>query len=915
MLAVFILCFTVNTIEVSASDTSNPQTGFGGTNVNAGGDGSGGEADENASAEGFSYLKTGYLVYLVSKEGTLTSKVWFVPYSSLPDDTVEKGYLKSKIGNQVCTKFYTARGGIKTATGGAFDGPSCKMGNYNFGTAMKNALLQMNSEGSSKVYDLILNVLGEDKMHQFKDNDERLIIEAVCWSAIEQGSTQQYLYTAKNAAEFNRDYNCSYLGGLWKVRMPRSGRFEFDECGLIAPKSYSATYAELLSNYAWGMIAFSPKDTITIENPEENTLDTVVKANELNYVFPDLKKDDNDGRKLDQHSQVANYGASDKWSFHTNTDTTTASVLKDGKWGVTETISGDIKADDTWYNASAGTAWLKRDEDKTFSSEVTCVKPGYAFMYSRALMKDQITICNYKGNGNSNKTFISERLGLTNFGHNGGTGAQGFIGEARLADTASSYYKFVPYATETWKERTVTGTDNKGTEDTSDDTPTYSDWVDKEQTHSNATENYIEYKLTHGADKYTPLLISPPSLNLGETTNPVYTVVNQNGAVVKAIFPANIGTVSFYPEVKYRMWIPKTDGNGYYATPTYQDVYCMGEKMRSSTGGTLHGYTLGFSAESGESNIVGSATGMKGKSIVDSAMTGTASFEFADNFEGTNKTQKYMQVCSQGSGFSTATTNNPVISVTSFTLDLYEGDVSTTGEEFIPADAGWSRPDAVGANKKFADALAGNLVSEVTMKKFDKSNHQMGGTDIPQYDISDTKINYASEIDSQIRIRVKDGAIDGTDKNNVIEKIADEYFISEDDAEIIWINWGIENQILNMLETKNHPSNGSSNKWYDEETECLAISVCKSTIAVGNILINDKVDYGASASQDTKSYNNLGTVGYQYRFFLSLGFRENFIEVDGQTYNLGENMYLIDNDEIKGARFLISNATTNNWIK
>lgn len=75
--------------------------------------------------------------------------------------------------------------------------------------------------------------------------------------------------------------------------------------------------------------------------------------------------------------------------------------------------------------------------------------------------------------------------------------------------------------------------------------------------------------------------------------------------------------------------------------------------------------------------------------------------------------------------------------------------------------------------------------------------------------------------------------------------------------------------------------------------------------------VTGTVDPNASAT----SFNNLGTTGYQCRFYFSLGFINSSISVDGQTFDLSDKIYLIDEDEILGARFLISNTTTNNWRK
>lgn len=891
---------------------------FSGLHVNAGigegngdGEGLGGDVDPNAPLSGVSKNRSGYLVYLANKDtGAVTSPVVLVPYNAAPASNVDDRLINSRLGGVHYSGTYS--GNISTATNGEFSLPPFTIDGGSFGSAMKTKLLELDTNGNAKVYSFIDNVLGDSYKAQFHDNDERLVIEAVAWTGWVSGGNL-YAYTAKTGAEIANTFGYTYLTRFWKQRLPKCGYLQYTWCGVPAPSvpSGSIPYPDVMT-YGYGMIMIAPVEDTTPEVPEPVYIETAtyLKAHELNFAFPDLVRDSLAGRSSDTHTEITNMSAESQWKRHTGADYRN-NVIKDDKWWVEEAISSDIvnfygKNNSLFYRVTAG-EWKRPSEVKEFSADngAADIKPGYAFLYSRSLFGDDLVVCDYKGNGKNYESFITGILKLS-VGHDGSSGINvGENKELKSSITKSGSYGFTAKVTEKYeyndkiKNQATTDINGDGIVDAND--YTYTDnWVDREDTYSSSTLNY---ELTHGIYKYTPLVLNAPNCPSAGTT--VFKSTRINRAWTRVIFGSETGMVTLYPEIKYQMYY--MSGTETWGSPTPIEVYCMGEKLRMSTGGALHGYKVGYSM----------GTHMQGKSIVDAPLTGTAAFDWVDNF-GDNS-QDYMQVCSQGSGFEVATTNNPIVTCTSFTLDLYDGNVSTTSAAFNPAQT-WDRPDAKASHDEFTSAISGNLTTEVHMKRFsDKTNNsQVGSADEMSYDISDTRITPTTT--EQVRIKVKGGSII-SGKDEVISKIASAYGISSSEAQEVWNVWGVETQIRMMLETSamsnnNSGASGLSNaKWYDEESDCLAITINQSSIIVGDIIFSDKNDYGSSTSQSATDISSIGRNGVEARFYLTLKFINPYIEVDGFTFDLSDKMILVNEDEMKGARFLISNVTTNNWIK
>lgn len=887
-----------------------------------------GKVDPNASVSGFSKLRSGYLIYITDAAGSPVSDVVLVPFASAPASNVHRQGLVTRVTSTSYTGIYS--GTISTATNGGFNTPPLDVttgGTY--GASMKSWLLaDDDGNGMANAYSLIENLFGDNMKSAFKDNDYYLCIEAVAWMGLQ--SSENPVMVAGTSMTLNKIYNqlgSTYMNFLRQARLPHSGYLQYAWAGCSVPTIHAGQRESIADVTAvgngYGIIMCrsteigTPPDTPP--EPANVDSDDYLKANELNYIFPDFIPSTTAGRSSDHYSSInggsnkVNMADKNNWDY-VNTDGVYRNCeLQGGIWQVSEGISSDAvsfygKSNCLFYRAGAG-QWKKPSEDKVFSEGAGDVYPGYGYMISRTLWGDNLTVCEYKessdintrSNKNEIRAFLTNRIKMQ-IGHDGGhTGVSaGTNVESKVSTTKHASYTFKGVATETFEYYTQVDTDDKGTEDTDDDEPIY-DWVeDSANIEQKVPVTEIDYSLTHALYKYTPFNTDIVNNSYGGET--IYKSNNGYNATTRVAFSSQLGgLLSVFPEVKYKLYY--TNKYEEYETPDLLTVYCMGEEARRCKPASIHGYKVMYNL----------GTNLQGKSIVDNALTGTAAFDFANNFN--DNTQEFLQVSASGGGFETASTNKVVIYCTSFTLDLYNNSING----FNPKE-NWGSGIPVESHDFFVNALNENIEAKVTMKRFmDATNSsQFGSADDMSFDYNQ---NVTSTSTEQLRLRFANGRVNTSDKAAVISKIATAYGVTEADATLIWNNSGIENQLDRMFESSTDNNNNSGvsgitdSKWYDEESDCLAITINQSSIIVGDIIFSDKNDYGSSTSQSATDISSIGRNGVEARFYLTLKFINPYIEVDGFTFDLSDKMILVNEDEMKGARFLISNVTTNNWIK
>lgn len=887
-----------------------------------------GAIDGNASISGFSKLRSGYMIYITDASGTPVSEIKMVPFASAPSNGVVN-VLATRVTNTPCTITYN--GTISTATNGKFNqAPLDVTTGATYGSAMKSWLITSDEFGNANVYTLIKNLFGDGYEIAFRDNDYYLCVEAVIWCGIQSSSTPVMIMgSVKTLNEMFNIAGSSYLANTRMCRLPHSGYLQYSWSGCTAPTIHSGqkeSMSDLIAvGNGYGIIMCTSTEVgappATPPTPANVASDDYLKANELNYIFPDFIASTTAGRSSEHYSSIN--GGNNKvympdtnnWDYVDTPDLYRDCKLQGGIWNVAESITSDAvsfygKENCLFYRAGAG-QFKKPSEEKVFPEGCDDVYPGYGYMISRALWGDNLTVCEYKedsiinqGNGAAYRSFITDKLKMK-IGHDGGlTGVSaGTNVEGKVSTTKSATYTFNGVATEEYEENEKIHHDTEYNEDGTVKTAAYDEanWVKKTATiYQKVPVTQIVYSLIHGLYKYVPFDTGVVNNSYGGET--LLKSTNAFNATTRVAFSSQFGSqLSVFPEVKYLMnYVSKAEE---YEEPKELPIYCMGEEVRECLPASIHGYKVRYSI----------GTGMQGKSIVDAPLTGTNAFEFADNFNDT--TQDYLQVGAQGSGFETASTNKALIVCTSFTLDLYDGSING----FNPK-ATWSSGTPSTSHDAFVSAIFNNIDAEVTMKRFTDATNasQFGQPDKMSFDYNK---DISSTTTTQVRLRYKDGQVNEEDKKTVLKKIVEAYGVSESEASTIWFNSGIETQLERMFETSSDGNNNSGvagiteSKWYSEESDTLAITINQSVISVGDVIFTDKNDYGASTSQDEKNYDKLGKNGVECRFYFTLKYLESSISVDGYSFDLSDKMFLIREDEMKGARFLLSNITTNNWIR
>ena len=886
-----------------------------------------GASEAQNSLTGFSKFRSGYLIYITDNTGTPVSDIILVPFSSKPANGIVLDGLVTRVTDTIYTTIsdYT----ISQITNGGFNQPPfCTVTDTAYGEPMKQWLLaDSDGDGIANTYDLIVNLYGDEDgslRTAFKDNDYYLCIEGVIWLGLE--NSENTTFVAGTSYSLNKIFNSlgkTYCDKIRRQRLSHCGYLVYDWAGCSAPTVNSGqkeSYDNLIARgNGYGIIMVRSNEEPAQEQPSPNAPNPVnvtdyLGANQLNYYFTDFQPD---MREANSNAMIKNMGAESVWKKHTRSPYSN-STLKGGKWHVSEEATSSLvdfycDEDDSrnkvlFYRASSGLWGSVDDLVKDFTTSQTDVRPGYGFTYSRSIFGDNIVVCDYRGIGTSEKSFITDKLKLS-VGHTKSSGLSYTANTEFLSDIVkSSTYTFSAYSTENYIETVsyIKGRDDKGTEDTSDDELIYDSYtVSHSKKYITSDTDYpdakISYKLDHGIYKYTPM-------NLGTSSSYSEGTIYKGGnnAITRAIFSSEVGTLSVIPEIKYKMYKMTHDGEwGTNDTPVPETVYCMGEKERTSTGSTIHGYKAYIPSG-----------WLQGTILVDTPLTGTRALEFIENFDDA---QDVIQMSPQGTGYTVASTNNPQIACVSMSLDLYDGDISEVSSVVFKPSESWTNPDTVTAHTEFVNAIKSNITTEVTSAYFsDKgANSRVSNFDSMSFDITDTTVS--STTTKQIRILVEGGQI-VSGKDDLIDEIETSYGVDEDTAKSILSEWGLETQIRDMLEhsgsvnNKSGSSGSATSKWYDEETSALCISVHKTNIQIGNIVLSDKFDYGSSASQDAYNIGLNGSNGRQIRFFFSLGFINHEISFGGNTYNVSDKLYLIDNTEIKGARALISNQTSHDML-
>lgn len=866
--------------------------GTGGSGTGGGGNGTGNGTVINAP----SCKKTGFVFYIVDGGGNIVAEPKSAVSFNVYPDSTHFIYLKMRFGGRVMNSI--TNGSIQDcpAWNGLAPFNSNTSGN---GGVIKNHLISNGANGKPDAINFIQFYWGESMADSFIDNDDYyLIIEPFLWSSLYRSST--YLgnacCTSIGWVLLREAYSCpegssnsTYILG----NLPNSMAFDIPVLGTPAPTNLSDihSYSDL-KTFGYGIISvWSSELGNTPIEPEPISIENAdaIKSDELNYIYKNFSGSRNNWSSFNVESiEMLDYAA------HTS-DTD----WRMDDFEVTDNKSGDLwgfKGNNVLFYRPATGLWAESTATKTFAYDAE-VFPQYSYNISRALWSDNLVLCKFYGaTGNGSPTasnlrdYAKNQLGI----ETGNTGSVTGVSAGKNIDATygvvkQDRYSFKGTTTEYWKEYEVVGVDDKGTEDTSDDTDTY-DWVE----HNNGLESSeISYTVNHYVDKYKTYDTGVVNSNAAGDIAYKVRFGGTGIPVVKAGFVTQSSDIlKMFPEVAMKMYYT-TQTSTYYDELRQIIVYVMGEYERKTHVPMIHTYSVGFT--------FGSTP--QGRSIVVPATTGTNAQDLVADWERkTDKTQEYMQVMPQGGSFETGTTNNPKITVFSYALDVQD---ETNGEHL---KSEWGNTfNGKAYHDDFVNSLANSLEVNIKMKTYDISGSMTNEYDFKDsFDISITQTKFLNEY--TLNIEYMDGAV--TNKSEIISKIMSYSAVSEDVATAAYDSWGLEQVLGDMLISSTDADNGSKNKFYDEEAHSLCIKIYQSNIVFGNVLLDDKADYGSSTEQNLFDITQNGKSGVQARFFMDLYFTDDYLNLGGYGFDVADMHYLIKDAEIEGSRFIVSNITT-----
>lgn len=920
LILAFVLIFCSLSITTFAGEKSAQGNGVGGR--------PGGGTGTMKVVNGPSFKKTGYVIYIVSGDGSIVKEPKaFTTYGTSPTGA---WYLDTRFGNRHVTS-------VDTSFSGQWWGyaPFDDKG-YGKGGEIKDWLIQGTVDGGFNMLLLIQSMWDFSTAQQFVLKDQYLIVEPFLWCELYNGNAPKgnVVATSLGWVHVREDfgYNRSGLETRYTLGiLPNSCCFSMSWLSQTPPSDISSKHdlGEIKAS-AYGVVACKASELFDAPpepDPTPASTGDYLTANELNFSFPDFKTDTDDMRAADTYEKFYNMGKKAVWNKHTDGDgfdddgkkyTFKESKVSGGVWYIEETITSSIKAkiglkNALLYRSEAGRYFASTNAEnlKTIScgeggneGDTDKHYPGYGFDLTRTTFGDNLVLSEFTSRGNNQDLVDGKKL--VNWfkdelkfavGHDGvkSTIKMTENVEGQTADKKEDTHTFKAKITEAYKRQ-------PWTYDSATDTWTApAAGTAFEDATKEYTQSDIEYKTSHGLFKYTPYDIK--TVKNTQAGNRIADPPT-GGAYPKVAWASQMtGTLKMYPEVKYKGYY--MTGNGVWSSPAEKVIYAMGEKQRSCYPGIIHGYNTYLNGS------------IKGNTFVDSPLTGTNADYLKDTWEKKLPDTKGYEVSAQGSGFETKVYNLPVIKFVSFGLDLNEKAING----FTPRTS-WEHGDTESSHSGFVNSVVSNLDMEVILRRYNLAGAKQGEDYKMSFDVSKVKIG-ATETD-QIPILFENGALRGSDRTTIINRIASEYGISVADATSAWNNSGIEKQLETMLETKLSDKNNSgknlpsgvkyktSEKWYDETSECFAIRIATTYVTFGDILLSDKNDYGSSSNQSDKNITTVGKDGYICRYYYSLLHLGDSVSADGFTLPLPSNRYLIKETEVDGARFIVSNATTNN---
>lgn len=585
-------------------------------------------------------------------------------------------------------------------------------------------------------------------------------------------------------------------------------------------------------------------------------------------------------------------------------------------WSVTDQFSGDLHnfggTDLLYYNEEKGNFGSPEDTEKWFGYGEKAYM-SYAYILPRSAWGDLPTICDYTGDGmNNSYQDFAERMKFPvgDYATNGVTCNVGANVERIYPDSKRDIHRFKCYVE--WETRKW----HSG----SDGEPGYYTYQTR---HSSTTKSY---SITSTMDKYTAMNRGLASLNSDEA-NTLYWDNNDIGRDTEFTYGSSIrnqseATISLYPEVK--MLMQYADGDTIGSTDdveTVDNLYVMGEKLRSFKPVAMRGILVGNQDQfDGEFTSTTIADDKRAKKLS----------EDNDN----------LPVVYTGGNINLHVDGiQDKIKLVSYAIDF--DDASRNSNQYLRFNSSNSQYNPADEHKAYVNGVLGNLGVDVTLDinedidgsgtkyRYHNFNTMMSQFNVEATDTDSFKIYYKEG-------KVYTGSSDlnhyGQDSQykDLIEDIANEYNISENEAKNMLEDSAMFKQLGDALESGDDPANSShevstsdnadffnTDHWYDEQTSVLCVRKYVTYVSVGDVALSDKLDITlgddnrTNALQQKANRDELFSSAMFGKFYVSMYLKNNFELADDNIAKDTQYQVLWQEKPVNDADFILSDATTN----
>ena len=408
-----------------------------------------------------------------------------------------------------------------------------------------------------------------------------------------------------------------------------------------------------------------------------------------------------------------------------------------------------------------------------------------------------------------------------------------------------------------------------------------------------------------------------------------------------ALVTSSNKVLGFYPEITMRAYT--TVGDTIYSSDTARDktlsssysgvtphnVVMIGEYRRTLKPSSMR--TIKVNA--------GNGSVLTGKTISDATAVGSNASNIAGN----------LPVIYAGGNISLNIKSNLSLSMYSYSLDLIEpsdNNLNGTSTPYTSVVADGTNVKSVWGNTGFKPLAEFNTWIKDTLDKLAvDTTLTVNGSGVDK-----TYNNFATSLgnlntssataDGVFNIQIKQGKIvQNNGYKALLAQIRSDYGLTTvAQAEKLFKESEIYQTIADAVEdssdafnksSKSNAIDGSRKHWYDEEVKTFVVRrYKKENIKIGNVLVNDKLDYGSAPTGDTyvtgnDSYKKATAKWYMTLYFKDLpeGFDGEDVydpeDYDGLSNANDSGTVLVNELYVSGADFVIPSASThdmgNRW--